>query len=180
MRWQAISYRRRWQMMLGVFAFLILMVWRLAISITIQQVRAVIEGREALKIVDVAPVEMIALEEKLAKVKLTYSENNDGSRALMEMIAACCEHFDVTLAEKKKPERSEEAGFVITDHRFTLYGSFHALTHALHFVEKEYKSGYVRSVRYFLVTNIRTKRNTLGMQVLVRELTQAKSMPAEE
>ncbi|MDT8309666.1 MAG: hypothetical protein RQ866_09045, partial [Bacteroidales bacterium] len=91
-------------MILGVFAFLVLMVWRLAISITIQQARAVIEGREALKIVDVAPVEMVALEEKLAKVKLTYSENNDGSRALMEMIAACCEHFDVTLAEKKKPE----------------------------------------------------------------------------
>ncbi|MDT8309178.1 MAG: hypothetical protein RQ866_06575, partial [Bacteroidales bacterium] len=74
----------------------------------------------------------------------------------------------------------EEAGFVITDHRFTLYGSFHALIHALHFVEKEYKSGYVRSARYFLVTNIKTKRNTLGMEVLVRELTQAKSIPAEE
>jgi hypothetical protein len=166
------NYHQKLKLFPVIFIFSLLIVYLLAIKDTFNLISACNKLETEIRTADKAPHEIEQLYEKLSSINLITGEKAQiiGLDPFLEFCSNYEKKDDINLIDYKPLHSFQKSNFQIDTRIATFEGNFNNLLRFLFSIEKDFKSGIIVSVKFYVEVNNKTNKKNLYLTLFIQTI----------
>lgn len=174
-----MSYRKKNIILLFGSLLFAVIVYRAALSKTVNLYREGNKLEEQLAQLDKAPEELAALRSHVNRLESCFSDTGNlmisPQQRLLEAISSYCSSNKVVLKDFPQPLVATAQDYMVETNIITLEGSFIKLLKLVYQLEQQYQAGRVSSLHFLSRREPRTKELLLSVKIYIQNIKKGKN-----
>lgn len=169
-------YKQKFYTLISLLVLLGLASYGLGFNKSITLIKSVKVKTEQAAIFANSDAQFNILTEKLNSINSVLNNGtneSDSQNMLLDISSEYCQKKDIIIVELSPPDIIYELDYEITTQDIKFQGVFRELIQLLNYLEKDKSIGEIISVEFFTESNIRLKRQTLFMHLIIKSLSNA-------